>query len=203
VVASIPTEHPISHMLALAPRGDRVFTANIGDGTVTSIDLRARRPLGAFPVAKQVEGIGVAPDGRHLWVGSNGDSIAVVVDADAGRAVDTLKGFGMPYRLAVSPDGRWAVISDPPRAQVRIVDAASRKLVHLVAVPASGTLATAEFPGSPSPEGLAISSDSRFAYVTLQGRNEVAGIDLATGKITGYHPVGTGPDGIAYARPIE
>lgn len=201
VVGTVPTERSVSHMLALAKAGDRLYTTNIADGSITGINPRTRQTVTVIPVAKQVEGIAISPDGKQVWVGSNGDSVVVVVDTDKGQPVDTLTGFGMPYRLAVTPTGRLAVISDPIKAQVRIVDAATRKLIHLVQVPAEQVLSTAEFPGSPCPEGVAVSRDGRWAYVTLQGRNQIAAIELSTGTIAGYLPVGASPDGIAYAPP--
>jgi DNA-binding beta-propeller fold protein YncE len=61
---------------------------------------------------------------------------------------------------------------------------------------------TAEVPGSPSPEGVTISPDSRWAFVTLQGRNRVVTIDLARGRIIAIAPTGTWSDGVAYS-PLE
>jgi hypothetical protein len=173
------------------------------DGSITTIDPRARKQVRVTAVARMVEGITTTPDGKQAWVGSNRDSIVVIIDGDQGRAVDTLKGFGMPYRLGITPNGKLAVISDPARAQIRIVDVATRKELHRVTVPATGVLPSAEFPGSPSPEGVTVASDNRWAYVTLQGRNQVIAVNLAAGTLSIPLPVGTSPDGIAYAPPIR
>ena len=199
VAGTAPTKGRVSHMLALVPDGSRLFTTNIADGSITEIDPRARQAIKVIPVARQVEGIAVSPDGKTVWVGSNGDSILVVVDAKAGRAVDTLRGFGMPYRMAVTPDGRLAVISDPIKAQIRVVDASSRKQKFLIEVPKDSLVATAEVPGSPSPEGVTVSRDSRWAFVTLQGRNRLATIDLEHGRIATLAVTGTWSDGVAYS----
>jgi len=43
------------------------------------------------------------------------------------------------------------------------------------------------------------SPDGRWAFVTLQGRNLVAIIDVERGAITGYAPTGNWSDGIAYS----
>ena len=150
-------------------------------------------------MARAPEGIAVTPDGRQVWVGSNRDSTVLVVDVARGAAVDTLRGFGLPYRLAVTPDGRLVVITDPVRAEVRVVGVADRRTRFTIAVPADSVVATAEVPGSPSPEGVALSRDGRWAFVTLQGRNRVATIDLARGVITAYAPTGVWSDGVAYS----
>ncbi len=200
VADTIPTQRPVSHMIALAPNDRRLFTTNIPDGSITEIDPIARVSRRVIPVAKAVEGITITPDGKQVWVGSNGDSVVVVVDAERGQPIDTLGGFGMPYRLGATPDGRRVVVADPVRGEIRIFDARTRRLEHLITVPRDGIVATAEVPGSPSPEGVTVSRDGAFAYVTLQGRNQVAAVNLATGKITGTAPVGTWPDGIAYSQ---
>ncbi len=198
VAGTISTDRPVSHMLALSANGELLYTTNIVDGSITGINPKTMTTLGVIPVAKLVEGIAITPDGKQVWVGSNGDSLLVVVDAKLGRAVDTLKGFGMPYRTAITNDGKRAIISDPARAEVRVVEVATRKLVHLVRIPTEKVLPTAEFPGSPCPEGVTVSTDGNWGYVTLQGRNQVAGIELSSGKITWVLPVGAWPDGIAY-----
>jgi DNA-binding beta-propeller fold protein YncE len=199
VAATVPTERPGSHMLALAANGDRLYTTNVPDGSVTAINPKTRAAGAVTPVARFVEGLAITPDGKQVWIGSNGDSLVVVLDTQSGRAIDTLRGFGMPYRLAMTQDGKTVIITDPAKAEVRIVDVQSRKERFKVSIPSEGVLSTAEFPGSASPEGVAAGADG-FVYITLQGQNQAAGIDLSTGKILWRLPVGAWPDGIAYAK---
>jgi len=199
VVGTVPTGQRASHMLAMSSSGAELFTANIADHSISRLDVRNRATRTIIPVAKQPEGIAIAPDGKYVWVGSNHDSVVVVVDTDAGRIVDTLRGFGMPYRMALSRDGRSAIVTDPVRGEIRIFDATSRRQRSLIVVPRDSIVATAEVPGSPSPEGVTTSLDGRWAFVTLQGRNLVAMIDLERGAIAGYAPTGSWSDGIAYS----
>ena len=124
----------------------------------------------------------------------------VVVDLDRAQAIDTLRGFGLPYRLAVTPDGRRAVITDPVRAEVRIVDAATRRDLATLHVPTDSIVSTAEIAGSPSPEGITISPDSRWAFITLQGRNRVITVDLDDARIVGWARTGTWSDGVGFSR---
>lgn len=199
---TLPTRGRASHMIAVGSNG-RAFTANIADGTVTRLDLRGARSsrdtASLVRVGKQPEGIALSPDGRWVWVGSNQDSTVRVIDAESGATVDTLRGFGMPYRIAVSPDGRAAVVTDPVKGEVRAFTTADRKQRWSLTIPADSLVATAEVPGSPSPEGVAISRDSRWAFVTLQGRNRVITIDLERGRIVRYAPTGVWSDGVGYS----
>jgi DNA-binding beta-propeller fold protein YncE len=199
VVGSIPTNHPASHMLAMTADARRIYTSNIADGTVSELDVPGRKFVREFTVAPQVEGIAVTPAGDQVWVGSNQARTVTILDPRAGTVAGTMSGFGLPYRLAVTPDGRAVVIADPPNAVVHIVDRATRADRATVKIPAEGVAATAEFPGSPSPEGVVLSRDGRTAFVALQGSSRVAIIDLASAAVVGYMPTGAGPDGIAYS----
>jgi DNA-binding beta-propeller fold protein YncE len=200
VASVVPTGGRASHMVALPPAGPPVaWTANIVDGTVSRLQLDQPGAPRVTPVARQPEGIAVSPDGGTVWAGSNGDKIVVVLDAGTGQPVDTLAGFGMPYRIAVTPDGRTAVVTDPVKGEVRIFDAKTRAQQFLLAIPADSLVATAEVPGSASPEGVALSRDSRWAFVTLQGRNRVIAVDLTTGTIAWTGITGTWSDGVGYS----
>lgn len=199
VVRTLPTGGRGSHMLASSAAGDRIVTGNIADATITLMSLSPAAAPKTFPVAPQPEGIAITPDGSAAWVGSNRDSIVLVVNTGTGAVTDTLRGFGLPYRLAISRDGRTAVITDPVKGQVRVFDTATRRARFTIDVPRDSIVPTAEVAGSPSPEGVAISSDSRWAFVTLQGRNRVITIDVSRGTIIGWAPTGTWSDGIAYS----
>ncbi|HEX4934673.1 MAG TPA: YncE family protein, partial [Gemmatimonadaceae bacterium] len=199
VIATRGTHGRGSHMLALSANGGRVAVANVSDGTISILEPGGADSAVVVPVARAVEGIALTPDGRQAWVGSNRDSIVVVVDLAARRSLDSLRGFGLPYRLAVSPDGRIAVVSDPERGEVRAFDAVNRRARWTLVVPRDSLVATAEVPGSPSPEGVAISRDSRWVFVTLQGRNRLATIDLSRGRLVRLSPTGAWSDGVAFS----
>jgi YVTN family beta-propeller protein len=202
VTRTLPTGGRLTHMLALSADGSRMVTANIGSGTISLLHPLGGDTAVAIRVAAAPEGIAIAPDGRTAWAGSDRDSVVVVVDLDRAQPVDTLRGFGLPYRLAITPDGRRAVITDPVRAEVRIMDAATRRDVVILHVPRDSIVSTAEVAGSPSPEGVTISPDSRWAFVTLQGRNRVITIDLGDARIVGWAPTGTWSDGVGFSRVV-
>jgi DNA-binding beta-propeller fold protein YncE len=71
---------------------------------------------------------------------------------------------------------------------VRIFDVATRKELGNIEL------------GDAGPVGTAVSGDSKFAYVSLQGTNEVAVVDLERRVEVKRFPSGAGPDGIAVSR---
>jgi DNA-binding beta-propeller fold protein YncE len=196
---TLPTNARTSHMVAMSANGARLATANIADGTVALLDPSSPDASTLVRVAAQPEGIAITPSGSTVWVGSNRDSVVLVIDVARAAVVDTLRGFGLPYRLAISPDEKLAVITDPAKAEVRVVDAQSHRGRFTISIARDSLVSTAEIPGSPSPEGVTISPDSRWAFVTLQGRNRVATIDLDRGVIVAMAPTGVWSDGVGFS----
>jgi len=95
------------------------------------------------------------------------------------------------------------VITDPVMATIRIFDAATHRERFKIDVPRDSLVEKPEVPGIAVAEGVIIAPDSRWAFVTLQGRNRAVTIDLDSGKIVGWAPTGVWSDGIAFSRIIS
>ena len=64
-VGAIPTGQEQSHMLAISPDGKRGYTANVGPGTVSVLDIPNRRLVKIIPLAKTVQRIAISR-GRQM-----------------------------------------------------------------------------------------------------------------------------------------
>ncbi|HEU4828391.1 MAG TPA: hypothetical protein VFT04_04275 [Gemmatimonadales bacterium] len=190
---AIPTNARGSHMVAVTADGRRGYTANVPEGSITELDLATGAPLRSLPVASVTEGVAVTPDGREVWVGSNNQHTVTVVDTRSWKAVDTLPAAGLPYRIAISQDGETAVVPGPMGGVVRIFDVATRTERAAVDFGGGGD--------SQGPVGSTITPDGAYAFIALQGTNEAAMVDLATGQELRRFPTGAGPDGIAVYWP--
>ena len=74
-------------MVAVTPDRRRAFTANIGSGTVSVLDLAGGAQARATSrSAAQPEGIALTPDGRTLWVGDLQGARVQAFDAATLRA---------------------------------------------------------------------------------------------------------------------
>jgi YVTN family beta-propeller protein len=199
IAAVIPTQHSLGHMLALTADGRRAYTGNMSDGTVSELDVPGRSFIRSFPGAPRDEGIGVTPSGNQVWVGSNTLNTVSIIPTATATVLDTIGGFGMPYRIAFTPDGSTAIVTDPPHGVVHFYRVDTHKEIGRVVVPPVGIVSTAEFSGSPCPEGLIVAPSGKTVYVALQGTNSVAAIDIATRSIVVVMPVGVFPDGVGYS----
>lgn len=186
VSSAVPTGAQGSHMVAVSSDGKRAYTANVGSGTMTAIDLASGKATGSLQIAPRSEGIATTPDGNEVWVGSNDARTVSVVNVSAMKVDTVLTGFGVPYRMAVSPDHKLAVIVEAEGNRVSVIDRATRKLLGPIDV-------------GGSPRGVAISPDSRWAFVTLGPENAVVIVDLIARQVLARHAVQTAPDGVAYS----
>lgn len=184
IESTIATDAQGSHMVGITADARRAFTANIGSGSVTELDLGTGTLVKQIPVAPMTEGIAVTPDGREVWVGSNQLGTVTVVNAASGTVAATLPGFRVPYRLTTSPDGKLVIVCDPEGSRIAIIDRATRTVVGEVA-------------GLGSPRGVMVAADNRTALVTLGTEHAVAVIDLVDRRVIRTIAVGQSPDGVA------
>lgn len=195
VTGTIETGSPQSHMVVITPDARWAFTTNIGPGTVSRLDLRARKLDTTFTVGTRIEGIAITPDGKEIWLGANDARTVFVLDAVTGVVRAKIDGFGMPYRIGITPDGRTAIVSDPGAETIHLVDVATHTRRSVIDATAITDIETA----NPSPQGVAVARDSRNAFVTLKAIGKVARIDIAEAKVIGLLTVGGGSDGIGFS----
>jgi YVTN family beta-propeller protein len=187
VRAAIPTEQQGTHILAIAAGGGKVWTANVGSGTVTELDVATRRAVRTIQVGPGTEGAALSPDGTRIWAASMGADSTYVFDTATGARVGAVATPGHAYRVTITPDGRRALIPAPERGFVRVVDTATMRATD-VAVPNT-------------PGGVVVSADSRTAYVPVMETGEVAVIDLGFMAVASRRfTVGAAPDGMAISR---
>ena len=187
VVGSIETGGAGSHMLAITANGSRVFTSNIQSDTVSELDVASGKQVRAYPTPKQPEAIAVTADGSEIWVGSNAEGSLSVIRTDDATIETIAEGFGWPYRILISRDGRLVLVPDLKRNVLRMFDRTNR--VELASV----ELADA------APQGLVFHPEERWLFVSLNGQNQVAVIDLSRSAIVRHIDTGPRPDGIGYA----
>lgn len=186
---AVPTEAGRSHMIGVTADGTRGYTGNMGDHTVSELDLTSHRFVRSFTVPPVPEAINVTPDGREVWIGSNQTGQVSVLEPATGAVTKAAEGMKWPYRMLFTPDGRQVIVPDPTQNEVRFIDRAARREI--------GTLA---LPGSP--QGVTITPDGRHVFQSLSAETRVAVIDPARRAVIGHLAVGATPDGVAYSTRV-
>ena len=203
VVGAIPTAARGTHMVALHRDGRRAYTANIGSGTVSLVDLGARQLVRSVTTGRGPEAIDVSPDGREVWAADRNLNHVRVPDARTLDSLATMPSGEFPNRLKFTPDGRWALVSNAASSTVGVYDARARVLVTTIALPLDSAKAPAEHLASPMgrsavPLGILVSPDGRRAWVATNATGQLAEIDLARRAVVRWVDAGETPDGMAY-----
>jgi YVTN family beta-propeller protein len=187
---TVKTDQQGTHMVVVSPDKSRAYTANIAAGTVTVIDLKAGTKVRDINVGGRPEGIALSRGGRELWVGDLEGARVQVYDSRTFQRIAEVKTGPVPIRVLVSPDGRWVVTSNLAAGSLTVIDAAARKAVR--EVPVSGS----EQAGQVT---ILFAQDGKRLYAAETGRNQIAEVDFATGRVLRRLPAGKNGDGLAIA----
>jgi YVTN family beta-propeller protein len=186
IVGTVPTGQPESHMLAITRDGRRGYTSNVGPGTVSVLDLEAKKLLTTIPVSRTAQRISLSVDDH--WVFTSDQTkpqLAVINTATNGVSLWVpLPATG--YGTAPTPDGSWLLVCLPGTNQVGAVDLKAMKLAHTFDVPKT-------------PQEVLVRPDGAVAYVSCDASRQVAVLDLKGWKVEKLINAGRGADGLAWA----
>jgi DNA-binding beta-propeller fold protein YncE len=187
IVGSVPTGQEQSHMLALTRDGSRGYTANVGPGTVSVLDMKARKTVAIIPVSGNTQRIAVSRDDSMVFTADQTKPQLAVIDAATNKVKTWVSLPSAGYGTAPTVDGRWLLVTMRDAKGVAVVDLKTMKVVR-----------TVDVPGGPSE--VVVSNDGKTAYVACNFADQVAVIDLAGWKVAGVIDAGKFADGMALAR---
>ncbi len=201
VEAAVDTDQEVSHMVAVTPDASRAFVANIRSGSVTVIDLAARRRVAQVPTGAGAEGVAVTPDGATVWVTNRAADTVTVLDARTLEVLATPAAPSFPIRAAVTLDGRRVLVTNARSGDLAVFDVPSRTLerrldLKLQASQLAGRLFGDTFGSSSVPIGIVLDPDGRTAYVAHSNADLISVVDLESWTVTGTLAAGREPDGM-------
>jgi YVTN family beta-propeller protein len=85
VAGAIDSGSTNGHRLIIAPDGQRLYTENEEDGTVSVIDLPKRQLLGKIKTPRPLAGIAISADGKTVVAVDDAEPKLILIDTDAGR----------------------------------------------------------------------------------------------------------------------
>ncbi|MDE3180958.1 MAG: hypothetical protein KGM47_15030 [Acidobacteriota bacterium] len=185
-VGVIPTEQKESHMLAISKDGKRGYTANVGAGTVTALDLVRSRPLAVIPVSKQVQRISVTPDGRWVFTADQTAPRLAVINTQSNKLSGWIRLPGVAFGTTPTLDGRWLLATLPGKDQIAVINLKSMRFARKIDVPRA-------------PQEIRMRPDGQAAFVSCDSSRRVAVLGLTDWGVQKLIPVGRGDDGLAWA----
>jgi YVTN family beta-propeller protein len=186
IVGYIPTGQPESHMLALSHDGRRGYTANVGPGTVSVLDIQARKLLRIIPISANTQRIAISNDDRWVFTADQTKPRLVVISTATNQVANSISLEGVAYGTAPTPDGRWLLVTLPDQNKIAVVDLKTMLVVR--SVPVGGY-----------PQEVIVRPDGKAAYVSCMHSDQVAEIDLTNWTLTRLIPTGKQTDGLAWA----
>jgi len=187
VVGEIPTGQPESHMLAISSDGKRGYTANVGPGTVSVLDMEARKLLAIIPICKTTQRIALSTDDKWAFTSDQSQPRLAVIDTAQNQVTRWITLPGTGYGAAPTPDGRWLLIALPKARRVAVIDLQTMEVRRSIPVP-------------PAPQEMLVRPDGEVAYVSCDLSKQIAVIDLKTWNVTKLINVGPVCDGLAWAK---
>jgi YVTN family beta-propeller protein len=185
LVGSVPTGQPESHMLVISPDGRRAYTSNVGPGTVSVLDLVARKTIKVIPVAKTDQRISLSVDGRFVFTADQDQPRLAVIDTSKNEVTQWIPMPSIAYGTAPTRDGHWLLVTLPAANQIAVVDLSQMKVARTIDVAAG-------------PTEVLVRPDEPTAYVACGNDGNVAVVDLKSWKVTRMIAAGPGADGLAW-----
>jgi YVTN family beta-propeller protein len=187
VVGSVPTGQAESHMLAISRDGRRGYTANVGPGTVSALDLENRKTIAVIPISGQTQRISLSADDKLAFTADQTKPRLAVIDTATNKVRQWIALSGPGYGTAPTPDGRFLIVAIPSRSLVGVVDLHSMEVVRSIDVPRA-------------PQEVLVSPDGRVAYVSCDASHQIAEIAIQDWTVKRLIEAGRGADGLAWAR---
>lgn len=186
IVDRVPTGQPESHMVALTRDGKRAYTSNAHAGTVSAIDLVAKKVLAVIPISKYAQRIAVSVDDKWAFTADQTRPELAVIDTATNAVKHRVKLPGMAYGTTPTPDGRYLVMALIRVNKVGVLDLQTMQLAQTIDVPKA-------------PQEVVIRPDGRVAYVSCDASKQVAVIDTKDWKLERLIDAGPLADGLAWA----
>ena len=186
IVGSIPTGQAESHMLAISHDGRRGYTANVGPGTVSVLDMAARKTLKIIPVSGKTQRISISLDDRWVFTADQTRPRMAVINTASDEVVKWVPLDGLGYGSVATLDRKWLLMTVPKKNEIQVVDLKTMQVARSVETPAD-------------PEEVIVQPDGKKAWVSCPGSGLVAEIDLGTWKVTRQIMTGKASDGLAWA----
>ena len=188
IVGTIPTGQEQSHTFALSPDGKRGYTANVGPGTVSVLDIPGRKLLATIPISTNTQRISVSHDGRYAFTSDQTKPELVVIDAATMKVAKRIAIPAPGYGTAPTFDGKFLLVAMRTVDKMAVIDLATMQMTRTIDVPK---------------EVYEIVLDPRgsHAWASCAASGELIAIDLNRMAVTAHIPAGNYPDGLAFYEP--
>jgi DNA-binding beta-propeller fold protein YncE len=184
VVGAIDSGSTNAHRLIISPDGQRLYTENEEDATISAIDLPARKLLGKVKTPRPLAGIAISGDGRTVIAVDDAEPTLFLIDT-ASEVIRTVALDGVPKAAQIAryeQDFSLLCVTSLNSNTVSLID------------PSFGTQ-TAVRVGN-QPMDMAFRGDELF--VACQGDGSVHVVDIPARRWKHSFQAGTGCESLGF-----
>jgi DNA-binding beta-propeller fold protein YncE len=231
IVGNIDFGHGVRpHQPVLDPASGLLYVTTELDKTITVIDPRTRKIVGAVPTGQeQSHMMALSHDGKLGYTSNVGPGTVSVLDMVGRKTLAIIPVSGEAQRISISTDDKLVFTADQTKPQLAVIDAGMRKVKTwvplpafgygsaatpdghwlLVAIPSTNQVAVVDLKSMQvsrnidvpdKPQEILIRPDGKIAYVSCAGAGKVAAIDLDQWKVQQLIAAGKYADGLAWAK---
>lgn len=185
VVGAIDSGSTNGHRLIIAPDGRRLYTENEEDGTVSVIDLPARKLIGKIKTPRPLAGIAISADGRTVVAVDDAQPTLFLIDTQAGKVRDEVVLKDVPKAAQIAryaPDNSLIGVTSLNSDTVSLIEPSFRDQTAIAV-------------GS-QPMDMAFRGDELF--VACQGDGSVHVVDIPNRRHKTSFQAGTGCESLGF-----
>jgi DNA-binding beta-propeller fold protein YncE len=185
VVEAIESGSTNGHRLIISPDGQRLYTENEEDATVSVIDLPKRKLLGKIKTPRPLAGIAISADGGTVVAVDDAEPKLILIDTAAGKVREEIVLKDVPKAAQIAryaPDHSLIGVTSLNSDMVSLIDPSFREQ-------------TAIKVGS-QPMDMAFHGDELF--VACQGDGSVHVIDIPARRAKRSFKAGTGCESLGF-----
>jgi YVTN family beta-propeller protein len=156
----------LPHMVAVSRDERAAYVANCGTGTVSVIDLAARKVVQDISIGGVPMGMALTADGRTLFATNRTADGVAVIDTAADKVKRIIEIRGQPVRAQLTADERLLLVTLIDTGELAVVDVPGLSVVRRV-------------PVGQRVEGLLVDPAGRHVYAAAQADNKVIKLSLS------------------------
>jgi len=184
VLGEVPTGAEESHMFVISPDGHRAYTANVGPGSVSVVDLQKRTLVTVIPVAQHVQRISISPDGKYVFTHDQGAPRIAVIDAATNKLARWIDLPATVYSSTPTPDGKQ-LVANSSSGKAFVIELSSEKV--------TGTYPIPEAIGE-----IAVDDSGEFAFISCPAKGTIEVLNLRAAKLEEPIVMTPGVDGLEW-----
>lgn len=187
VVGAIDNLPTVTGVLVV-PELHRVFASVAGEHQVAVIDTERLEVVARVGDIGFPDGLAYVPAVRQIFVSDESGGGELVIDTTTNQVITTINIGGEAGNTHYDPVSSCILVAVQTRHQLVAIDPATHQLV--------GRYEMGE--ACQAPHGFLLDVPRRLAYVACEESATLLVVDLQTMAVTGSHPVGDGPDVLAF-----